>query len=58
MTSFDFRTVKLAEEMNSYSQGKTDSKPLFPGVVGGSYLIHTTDTEFSVTNLFYLHLSD
>ena len=21
-------------------------------------ILHTTDTEFSVTNLFYLHLSD
>ena len=24
----------------------------------GPVLVHTTDTEFSVINLFYLHLSD
>ena len=46
-----FHNIHCSENINHCL---TDDSTLTRGM----YAMHTTDTEFSVTNLFYLHLSD
>ena len=48
-------SIKVPESTKNFNYFLSS---LFTSILKYAYTLHTTDTEFSVTNFFYLHLSD